>query len=73
MIWTPYPGGTYLSKHPQPVKLSKKEEMELIQNLWNPEDQMLYWLKEDIVAGTTLVRSYQIHIFNIKTYWSNGA
>ena len=30
-----------LLNQPQPGTLSQKEEMELMQNLWNPEDQRL--------------------------------
>ena len=45
-----------LSKFPQPVKQYKKEDMELVQNLWTPEDQrFLVMLERDILEGLTLV------------------
>ena len=35
------PWSYILSKKPQPGEISKKEDMELMQNLWNIEDQSL--------------------------------
>ena len=44
--------------------------MELIQNLWTPEDQRLpERSKEEIVAGPTLSRPYPFQRFYIKTDW----
>ena len=59
------------SNKSQPGTLSKKEEMELMQNLWNPENQrLLERLKKDILPETTLARLYSSRRFYIKTYWS---
>ena len=45
--------------------------MELIQNLWTPEDQRLLGrLKKEIVAGHMLTRPYPPQRFYIKTDWS---
>ena len=58
------------SKQPQPETLSKKEEMELIQNIWNLEDQILLKrLNIDILSGPSLARTDPSRIFYIKTYW----
>ena len=48
-----------LSKYPQPGKLSRKKEMELMQNLWTLDDQILLEIiMEEIMEGPTLVRPY---------------
>ena len=44
--------------------------MELMHNLWNPEDQrLLERLKKYISSGTDLEIPYPSRIFNIKTDW----
>ena len=56
---------------PQLGTLSKKDYMELIQNLWTPDDQRLLGLiSKDIVSRPTLERPDPYLRFYIKTYWS---
>ena len=44
-----------LSNHPESGTLSQKEEMEIMQNPWNPEGQrLLERLMKDILSGPTL-------------------
>ena len=43
------------SKNPHPGKISHKEEIELMQNLWTPGDQrLLERINKDIVSEPTL-------------------
>ena len=45
--------------------------MEIVHNLWNPEDQrLLEMLKENILSRATLERLDPSRRFYIKTYWS---
>ena len=59
------------SKQIQPGTLSKNEEIELMQNIWTPEDQsLLERLKKDIMAGPTLVRTDSSQRLYINRDWS---
>ena len=59
-----------LSKQYQTGKPSQKGNMELMQNLWIPEDQrLLERIKEDIVIGSTLIRTDLSRRFYIKMDW----
>ena len=61
-----------MAKQPQEGTLYQNEEMELMQNLWNPEYQrLLEWLKKDILSGPTLERLYPSRRFYINIEWSN--
>ena len=56
------------SKKPQPWKIFQNEEMELMQNLWNLEDQrLLERLNKDVLSVPTLARPYPFRRFYIKT------
>ena len=58
------------SKQPQPGTLYQKEDMEILQNLWNLEDQrLLERLKKYILSGPTLVRPDPSRMFYTKTDW----
>ena len=60
-----------LSNQPQIWTISKKEEMELMENQWNPEHQMLLErLNKYILSGTTLSIPDPSRNFYIKAYWS---
>ena len=64
------PGGTYLSKNTQSGKISQKEDMGLIQNLWRPWYQILLErLKEGILSGPTVGIPYPSPRFYIKMDW----
>ena len=65
------PWSYILSNQPQLRTLYKKGELELIQNLWNPNDQrLLEWFKKYIVSGPSLSRPYPYLRLYISTYWS---
>ena len=59
-----------LSNQHQPGTIYQNEDMELIQNLWNIEDQrLLERLKKEISSGPNLARSYPSRRLYINTDW----
>ena len=63
-----------LLNQPQIGTLSKNEDMEMMQNLWNQEETILLErLKKDILSEPNLERSYPYRRFYIKIYcYNNG-
>ena len=60
-----------LSKKPQPETLYQKDQMELMQKLWNIEDQrLLERLNKYILSGPTLAIPYLFRRFYINIDWS---
>ena len=58
-------------KNPELGTISEKEDMELIQNLWNPEEQrLLERLKTDILSGPNSEIPEPSRIFYTKIDWS---
>ena len=59
-----------LSNQSQPGTISQKEEIELMQNLWNLEYQrLLERLNKDILSGPTLAIPDPYRRLYINTYW----
>ena len=60
-----------MSKQPEIGKLYQKEDMEMMQNLWNTAYQRsMERLKKGILSGPTLERPDPYRRFYIKTDWS---
>mmetsp|Transcript_357 Transcript_357/g.524 ORF Transcript_357/g.524 Transcript_357/m.524 type:complete len:620 (-) Transcript_357:114-1973(-) len=63
-----------VKEKPKPGECTKDEEKELIENLWEPQDdQTLHDLKQSILTGPVLKRPNAKRRFYLKTDWSSNA